>query len=225
MLDLSEAPLHTPMPVWTALLNGARAAVAKRVSQQASSSQGSRRALLLGPKRASASSNSAGPNQLQIIMREHSAWAHGAMGLMCTHEAARDARDHFPALAEALRAVHMSNLSAQSAAAAAAAADAAAAAADAAAAAASGRSHSLQPIQPPIVISVDLTGVTVRRHTAARLPQLCAMQCLTGLTLFGKSAVAVPHGHRLAAQLAGLARLENVSLDDCPWVHCFMASC
>ncbi len=49
-----------------------------------------------------------------------------------------------------------------------------------------------------------------RRNTAARLPQLCALQCLTSLTLFGKSAAAATHGHRLAGHLAAVAGLKQV---------------
>jgi len=51
---------------------------------------------------------------------------------------------------------------------------------------------------------------TMRRHTASRLPLLCTAQCLTSLTLFGKSAAAVPHGHRLATHLNAIAGLKQV---------------
>lgn len=36
------------------------------------------------------------------------------------------------------------------------------------------------------------------------------MQCLTSLVLLGKSAAALPHGHRLAMHMSILARLENL---------------
>jgi len=68
--------------------------------------------------------------------------------------------------------------------------------------------------------TVDLLGVTIRRHTAARIPLLCMAQCLTSLTIFGKSVAAVPHGHRLATHLHAIAglkqlrRLELLSYED-----------
>ncbi|KAL6756136.1 hypothetical protein V8C86DRAFT_117341 [Haematococcus lacustris] len=64
---------------------------------------------------------------------------------------------------------------------------------------------------PPLPhMTAELLGVTVRRHTASRLPALCALRCLTSLTLFGKSAAAQPHGHRLASHLSALAGLPQL---------------
>lgn len=60
--------------------------------------------------------------------------------------------------------------------------------------------------QHPLPPSLPLA----RRHTASRLPLLCSAQCLTALTLFGKSAAVVPHGHRLAVHLPAIAGLKQV---------------
>ncbi|KAG1680121.1 hypothetical protein FOA52_000234 [Chlamydomonas sp. UWO 241] len=59
--------------------------------------------------------------------------------------------------------------------------------------------------------TADVQGVNLRKHTAARLPQLASIPCVRGLTLFGKSAVAVPHGHRLAAHLGSLSSLHHLT--------------
>ncbi len=44
-----------------------------------------------------------------------------------------------------------------------------------------------------------------------RMPQLTSLQAITCLTLFGKSAAAAQHGHRLAAHLPSIANLKFVS--------------
>ena len=49
--------------------------------------------------------------------------------------------------------------------------------------------------------SLTSRALSPGRHTATRLPQLCRLGCINKLTLFGKSAVALPHGHRLSLHL------------------------
>ncbi|GFH10818.1 uncharacterized protein HaLaN_06204 [Haematococcus lacustris] len=247
VVDISESALHTHSSVWAALVAGA-------------------------------------PHPgTHWLLKEPSAWARGAQGVLGAVDPPRDTKDHYPALYDALQTIDARNLRQARMALAAAQAQlarlmghaarppppvtpaavlgaavqpaggpvlvhepgseatgeaageeasgggpavAAVIGIHAAVPGAEGGSQAPQPPLPahthhsPIAstlpspplphMTAELLGVTVRRHTASRLPALCALRCLTSLTLFGKSAAAQPHGHRLASHLSALAGLPQL---------------
>ncbi|KAJ9533566.1 hypothetical protein QJQ45_026630 [Haematococcus lacustris] len=247
VVDISESALHTHSSVWAALVAGA-------------------------------------PHPgTHWLLKEPSAWARGAQGVLGAVDPPRDTKDHYPALYDALQTIDARNLRQARMALAAAqaqlarlmghaarppppvtpAAELGAAVQPAGApapvhepgleatgeaageeaggggpavaavigihAAVPGAEGGSQAPQPPLPVhthhspiastlpspplphmTAELLGVTVRRHTASRLPALCALRCLTSLTLFGKSAAAQPHGHRLASHLSALAGLPQL---------------